>query len=181
MWEPEFWLNKLLRIFKSELRCKLPHAQIPKRFVYYACKALQRANLPYRGLYQLLFVEQKALKECIVTLSKNWTIKGYKSPYGALLLCLKEKDVWKGLFNYTSLKKITKNALIWRTDEIIDRIENAKNVFNNILETEFCQTKKNYKEIEETEFNIKYSQFKYNMIRMKNYHAPEYFILEGMN
>ncbi len=121
----------------------------------------KEAKPPHRPLYQLSTVELKAMKEHVQNLLKSGKIRPSKSPYGAPLFFVREKDnKLRVVVDYRALNRITKrnNLPLPRSDEIFDMLENAK-VFSKMdLKTGFHQIRVKPQGFEKTAFNTKYGQ-----------------------
>ena len=133
---------------------------------------------PHRPLYHLSPVELKATKEYVEDLLKKGKIRPSKSPYGAPLFFVKEKDKkLRGVVDYKALNLITKknNDPLPRSDEMFDLLGDAM-VFSKIeLKTGFHQVKVKLDYIEKTAFNTKYGQFEYLVMSMRLCNAPSTF------
>ena len=105
-------------------------------------------------------------------------IRTRKSPYGAPLFFVKEKDKpLRGVVEYRGLNRITKknNAPLPRSYEMFDMLGNAK-VFSKMdLKTGFHQIRVKPDDIENTEFNTKYGQFERLVMPMGLFNAPATF------
>ena len=87
-------------------------------------------------------MELKAAKEYVEDLMKKGKIRPSKSPYGAPLFFMKEKDKpLRGVVDYRKINRITKrnNAPLPRSDEMFDILGDSK-VFSKMdLKTGFHQ------------------------------------------
>ena len=167
-------LNKFEGVFKSELPAGLP----PKREVDHEIETEKDARPPHRSLYQLSPVELKATKEYVEDLLKKGKIRPSKSPYGAPLFFVKEKDKpLRGVVDYRGLNRITKrnNSPLPRSDEMFDLLGEAKFFSKMDLKTGFHQIRVKPEDIEKTAFNTKYGQFEYLVMPMGLCNAPATF------
>ncbi len=107
-------LRKMLKKYGSVFREELPSVLPPERAIDHEIEADKDAKPPHRPLYQLSPIELKAMKIYVLELLDNGKIRPSKSPYGALLFLVKEKDKpLPGVVDYRGLNRITKrnNAL----------------------------------------------------------------------
>ena len=128
-------------------------------------------------LYQLSPAELVAAKKYVVDLLRKGKIRRSKSPYGASLFFVKSKGQLRGVVNYGALNRITKrnNTPLPRTDEMFDRLVEAR-VFSKLdMKTGFHQIRVNPEDIEKTAFNTKYGQFEYLVMPMGLCNAPATF------
>ncbi len=161
-------------MFREELPPGLP----PKRRVDHEIETDKDAKPPHRPLYQLSPVELKAMKDYVQELLDKGKIRPSKSPYGAPLFFVKEKDKpLRGVVDYRALNRITKrnNAPLPRSDEMFDMLGDAK-VFSKMdLKTGFHQIRVKPEDIEKTAFNTNYGQFEYLVMPMGLCNAPATF------
>lgn len=119
------------------------------------------ANLLSVG-YQHFTAKLLAAKECITENLKSEKTRPSKSPYGSPMFFAKKKDgSLQGLVDYRGLNRIMERntTTVPRSDEIFDRLGQAK-VFSKIdLQTGFHQIRIKPKDIEKTAFTTKYGQF----------------------
>ena len=167
-------LNKYEEVFQEELPAGLP----PERPVDHEIETKENEKPPHRSLYQLSPMELKATKEYVEGLLRKGKIRPSKSPYGAPLFFVKNKDEpLRGVVDYRALNRITKrnNAPLPRSDEMFDLIGEAK-VFSRMdLKTGFHQIRVREKDIEKTAFNTKYGQFEYLVMPMGLCNSPATF------
>ena len=115
-------------------------------------------------LFQLSPGELSATKQYVVEMIENEKIRRSKSPYGAPLFFVKEKEnELRAVIDYRGLNRITKKnrTHLPRTDEMFDRLGDAKYFTKLDLKTEFNQIRVNPTDIEKTAFNTKYGQYEY--------------------
>ena len=171
-------LRALLEKYKELFRDQLPKGLPPKRSVDHEIETSIESKPPHRPLYHLSPVELKATKEYVEDLLKKGKIRPSKSPYGAPLFFVKEKDKkLRGVVDYRALNLITKknNAPLPRSDEMFDLLGEAK-VFSKMdLKRGFHQIRVKPEDIEKTEFNTKYGQFEYLVMPMGLCNAPSTF------
>ena len=133
---------------------------------------------PYRPLFQLSPAELSATKQYIVEMIENEKIRPSKSPYGAPLFFVKEKEnKLRAVIDYRGLNRITKKnrTPLPRTDEMFDRLGGAKYFTKLDLKTGFNQIRMNPADIEKTAFNTKYGQYEYLVMPMGLCNAPATF------
>ena len=167
-------LDRYSTVFREELPPGLP----PKRFVDHEIETDKDSKPPHRSLYQLSPVELRATKDYVKNLIEKGKIRPSKSPYGAPLFFVKDKDKpLRGVVDYRALNRITKrnNAPLPRSDEMFDLLGEAK-VFSKMdLKTGFHQIRVKPSDIEKTAFNTKYGQFEYLVMPMGLCNAPATF------
>jgi len=167
-------LHKYEDVFREELPAGLP----PERPVDHEIETKEEEKPPHRPLYQLSRKELQATKEYVEDLLEKGKIRRSKSPYGAPLFFVKDKDKpLRGVVDYRALNRITKrnNAPLPRSDEMFDLLGEAK-VFSKMdLKTGFHQIRVRDKDIEKTAFNTKYGQFEYLVMPMGLCNAPATF------
>lgn len=116
----------------------------------------------HRLLFQLSPAELVACKEYVQDLLRKGKIRPSKSPFGAQLFFVKDKNKpLRGVVDYRALNQITKrnNAPLSRSDEMFDRL-GGSTVFSKLdLKTGFHQIRVRPEDIEKTAFNTKYGQF----------------------
>ncbi len=129
----------------------------------------KKAKSPHRPLYQLSPVELQAMRQYVQNLLKSGKIRPSKSPYGAPLFFVKEKNKkLRGVVDYRALNRINKrnNTPLFRSDEMFDMLGNAK-VFSIMdLKTGFHLIRVKPQNIEKTAFNTKYCQYEYLVMPM---------------
>ncbi len=161
-------------VFAEELPSGLP----PVRTVDHEIETDKNAKPPHRPLYQLSPIELNAMKKYVQELLDKGKIRPSKSPYGAPLFFVKEKNKpLRGVVDYRGLNRITKrnNAPLPRSDEMFDMLGDAK-VFSKMdLKTGFHQIRVKPEDIEKTAFNTKYGQFEYLVMPMGLCNAPATF------
>lgn len=171
-------LQMLLEKYSSVFREELPSGLPPKRSVDHEIATEKDSKPPHRSLYQLSPVELKATKDYVESLIKKGKIRPSKSPYGAPLFFVKDKDKpLRGVVDYRALNRITKrnNAPLPRSDEMFDLLGEAT-VFSKMdLKTGFHQIRVKPTDIEKTAFNTKYGQFEYLVMPMGLCNAPATF------
>lgn len=166
-------LDKYKGIFREELPSGLP----PRRNVDHSIETFGNGTPPRRGLYQLSPAELNSVKEYISDLLQKKKIRRSRSPYGASLFFVKNKEKLRAVVDYRALNRITKrnNSPIPRPDEMFDRLGEAT-VFSKLdLKTGFHQIRMRPEDIEKTAFNTKYGQFEYLVMPMGLCNAPATF------
>lgn len=111
-------------------------------------------------------------------LLKKGNIRPSKSPYGASLFFVKDKNkALRGVVDYRALNRITKknNAPLLRSDEMFDRLGGARLFSKLDLKTGFHQIRVRPEDIEKTAFSTKYGQFEYLVMPMGLCNAPATF------
>lgn len=166
-------LSKFDDVFKEELPAGLP----PKRSVDHVIEIEEEVKPPLRPLYQLSPSELVAVKKYVVDLLRNGKIRRSKSPFGASLFLVKDKDKLRAVVDYRALNRITKrnNAPLPRPDEMFDRLAGAQYFSKLDLKTGFHQIRVKPEDIEKTAFNTKYGQFEYLVLPMGLCNAPATF------
>lgn len=171
-------LKKLLKEYQEVFQNDLPPGLPPERPVDHEIEIEEGSKPPHRPLYQLSPMELKAAKKYVEDLMQNGKIRPSKSPYGAPLFFVKEKDKpIRGVVDYRGLNRITKrnNAPLPRSDEMFDMLGDAK-VFSKMdLKTGFHQIRVKPSDVEKTAFNTKYGQFEYMVMPMGLCNAPATF------
>ena len=162
-------LDMLLKKYETIFRDELPPGLPPKRSVDHEIKLKENEKPPHRPLFQLSPEELKACKEYVDMLIRKKKIRPSKSPYGAPLFFVKEKNNrLRGVVDYRALNRITKknSTPLPRSDEMFDRLGEAT-VFSKMdLKTGFHQIRVKPEDIEKTAFNTKYGQFEYLVMPM---------------
>lgn len=124
---------------------------------------------PHCPLFKLSPAELAAAKEYVFELVKKENIRPSKSPYGAPLFFVMEKDMkLRGVVDYRALNRITKinSTPLPRSDDMFDSLGDAS-VFSKLdLKTGFHQIRLKPEEIENTAFNTKYGQYEYLVMPM---------------
>ncbi len=118
------------------------------------------------------------MKSYVQELLDNGKIRPSKSPYGAPLFFVKEKDKpFRGVVDYRSLNRIKmrNNAPLPRSDEMFDMFGDAKMFSKMDLKTGLHQIRVKPDDIENTAFNTKYGQFEYLVMPMGLCNAPATF------
>ena len=171
-------LKDILQRYKSVFRDDLPLGLPPEREIEHEIVTENGAKPPHRPLYQLSPTELKAMKDYVQDLLNSGKIRPSKSPYGAPLFFVKEKDKpLRGVVDYRALNRITKKNCtpLPRSDEMFDMLGEA-NVFSKMdLKTGFHQIRVKKEDIEKTAFNTKYGQFEYLVMPMGLCNAPATF------
>ena len=171
-------LRRILEKYQDVLQDKLPPGLPPERSVDHAIEVEDGAKPPHRPLYQLSPAELKAAKDYVIELLNNGKIRPSKSPYGAPLFFVKEKNnKLRGVVDYRALNRITKrnNAPLPRSDEMFDLLGEAKYFSKLDLKTGFHQIQVRPEDVEKTAFNTKYGQFEYLVMPMGLCNAPATF------
>lgn len=171
-------LRKILQKFCTVFQEELPPGLPPERDVDHEIQTEEDAKPPHRPMYQLSPVELKAMKDYVGELLDKGKIRPSKSPYGAPLFFVKEKDKpLRAVVDYRGLNRITKknNAPLPRSDEMFDMFGDAA-VFSKMdLKTGFHQIRVKPEDVEKTAFNTKYGQFEYLVMPMGLCNAPATF------
>lgn len=171
-------LVQLLEENREIFRTKLPPGLPPVRAVDHSIDTEANSKPPFRRLYQLSPAELLAAKDYITENLKSGKIRPSKSPYGSPMFFAKEKDgSLRGVVDYRGLNRITKrnSTSVPRSDEMFDRLGQAK-VFSKIdLKTGFHQIRIRPEDIEKTAFTTKYGQFEYTVMAMGLCNAPATF------
>ena len=171
-------LKELLEKYNTVFQYDLPSGLPPERRIDHEIETDKDAKPPHRPLYQLSPIELKAMKDYVEDLLKKGKIRPSKSPYGAPLFFIKEKDKpLRGVVDYRALNRITKrnNTPLPRSDEMFDILGEAR-VFSKMdLKTGFHQIRVKPEDIEKTAFNTKYGQFEYLVMPMGLCNAPATF------
>lgn len=99
-----------------------------------------------------------AVKQCVTNLLKKGKIRRSKSPFGASLLHVKEKDKLWAVVDYKTLNRTTKrnNAPFQRLDDMFDRLSGARNFSKLDLKTGPHLIRVRPEDVEKTAFNAKY-------------------------
>ena len=170
-------VGNLIEKYREVFRDELPDGLPPIRTVDHEIEVEKDSKPPLRPLFQLSPAELKAAKEYVEGLLKKGKIRPSKSPYGAPLFFVKEKDKLRGVVDYRALNRITKrnNAPLPRSDEMFDRLGGAKYFSKLDLKTGFHQIRVKPEDIEKTAFNTKYGQFEYLVMPMGLCNAPATF------
>jgi len=171
-------LRRLLCKYEMVLQEELPDGLPPKRSVDHEIEVNGDEKPPHRPLFQLSPAELIAAKSYVKDMLKKGKIRPSKSPYGASLFFVKDKDKpLRGVVDYRALNRITKrnNMPLPRSDEMFDRLGGAS-VFSKLdLKTGFHQIRVRPEDIEKTAFNTKYGQFEYLVMPMGLCNAPATF------
>lgn len=171
-------LKEILEKYKPLFRDDLPPGLPPKRSVDHEIEIEEGSKPPHRPLFQLSPEELKAAKEYVDDLMAKKKIRPSKSPYGASLFFVKEKNGrLRGVVDYRALNRITKKnrTPLPRSDEMFDRLGEAK-VFSKMdLKTGFHQIRMKPVDIEKTAFNTKYGQYEYLVMPMGLCNSPATF------
>jgi len=155
----------------------LPPELTPIRFVDHEIQTQPGEKPTYRPSFQLSPAELLASKEYVTDLLNRKKIRPSKSPYGAPLFFVKQKNGLRGVIDYRALNRITKKnrALIPRMDEMFDRLGGAQ-VFSKMdLKTGYHQIRIRPEDVEKTAFNTKYGQFEFLVMPMGLCNAPATF------
>ena len=170
-------LDNLLYRYHGVFKEELPDGLPPVRSVDHAIETEDGAKPPMRPLYQLSPAELVAVRTYVVDLLRKGKIRRSKSPYGAYLFFVKNKGALRAVVDYRALNRLTKRnrSPLPRTDEMFDRLGEAR-VFSKIdLKTGFHQIRVRPEDIEKTAFNTKYGQFEYLVMPMGLCDAPATF------
>ncbi len=156
----------------------MPAGFLPEREIDHEIPIEDGTRPSHRPLYQLSPAELKAAKEYIVDLLEKGKIRPSKSPYGAPLFFVKEKNKpLRGVVDYRALNRVTKrnSSPLPRSDEMFDRLGNAR-IFSKLdLKTGFHQIRVKEENVERTTFNTKYGQFEYLVITIGLCNGQETF------
>lgn len=170
-------LKALLERFDGTFQDDLPGGLPPERSIDHEIEIDEDAKPPARPLYQLSPAELVAVKQYVADLLKKGKIRRSKSPFGASLFLVKEKDKLRAVVDYRALNRITKrnNTPLPRPDEMFDRLAGACYFSKLDLKTGFHQIRVRPEDIEKTAFNTKYGQFEYLVLPMGLCNAPATF------
>lgn len=132
---------------------------------------------PHSPLILFSLEEMKAAKKYVEELVRKKKIRSSTSPYGAPLFFVKEKEKLREVVDHRALNRITKGnkAPLSRSDEIFDRLGEARYFSKLDLKTGFHQIWVNSQDIEKTAFITEYGQFQYPVIPMGLCDAPAAF------
>lgn len=116
-------------------------------------------------------------KEYVAELLSKGKIGPRKSPFGDLLLLVKQKRKLRGKIEYRALNRIAKphNALLLHTDEMFDRLGKASYYSRLHLKSSFHQIRVSPEDIENTAFNIKYGPSDFLVMPMGLENGPATF------
>lgn len=170
-------LERLLKRYSHIFRDDLPSGLPPKRPVDHTIELTEANVTPNRPIFQLSPAELLATKEYVTDLINRGKIRPSRSPFGAPLFFVKQKDKLRGVIDYRGLNRITKknNAPIPRIDEIFDRLGGCK-VFSSMdLKTGYHQIRINLNDIEKTAFKTRYGHFEFLVMPMGLCNAPATF------
>ena len=154
---PNKRLDDVLEKYRDVFREELPDGLPPKRAIDHEIVTDPYAKPPLRPLYQLSPAEMAAAKEYITDLLRKGKIRRSRSPYGASLFFVKNKGKLRAVVDYRALNRITKrnNTPLPRSDEMFDRLGEAK-VFSKMdLKVGFHQIRVRACDVEKTAFNTK--------------------------
>lgn len=151
-------LDALLKQYDDVFKSELPEELPPKRAVDHEIDNEDGSKRPHRSLSQLSPAELVACKEYVQDFLKKGKIRPSRSPFGASLFFVKDKDKpLRGVVDYRDLNRITKRniAPLPRSDEMFDRLGGATMFSKLDLKTGFHQIRVRSKDIEKTAFNTK--------------------------
>ena len=171
-------LQDLLKKYEALIRDDLPSGLPPERNVDHEIVIGEGENPPHRPSFQLSVKELEAAKDYVDDLLKKKKIRPSRSPYVFPLFFVKEKSgKLRGVVDYRALNRITKrnNVSLSRSDEMFDRIGEAKLFSKMDLKTGFHQIRMKPEDIEKTAFNTKYGQYEYLVMPMGLCNAPATF------
>jgi len=171
-------MKRILRKHRNMFRDDLPAGLPPNRTVDHEITVDEGEKPPHRRMFQLSPGELRAAKEYVDSLIATGKIRPSKSPYGAPLFFVKEKDGrLRGVVDYRALNRITKknSSPLPRSDEMFDRLGEATVFTRMDLKTGFHQIRVKPGDIEKTAFNTKYGQFEYLVLPMGLCNAPATF------
>ena len=169
---------QLIQKYSDVFKASLPPGLPPERDVDHCIEVENSTKPPYRPLFQLSPAELAATKQYIVEMIDNGKIRPSKSPYGAPLFFVKEKDnKLRAVIDYRGLNRVTKKnrTPLPRTDEMFDRLGGAKYFSKLDLKTGFNQIRMSPDDVEKTAFNTKYGQYEYLVMPMGLCNAPATF------
>lgn len=170
-------IAKIREEFSSVFRSDLPEGLPPEREIDHKIEVETGSTPPHLGMFQLSPAELIATKEYITDLLKKKKIRPSKSPYGAPLFFVKQKGSLRAVIDYRALNRITKhnNAPIPRTDEMFDRLGQARYYSKLDLKTGFHQIRIAPADVEKTAFKTKYGHFEFLVMPMGLRNAPATF------
>lgn len=147
-------LSRFNTLFRNDPQAGLP----PKRPVDHQIDITPDHSPPHRTLFQIAPAELIATRQYVTELLKKGKFRPSRSPYGAPLFFVKQKDKLRGVIDSRALNRITKrgHAPIPRTDEPFDRLDRAT-VFSKLdLKADFHQMCVRSSDVEKTAFKTKY-------------------------
>lgn len=170
-------MEHIIRKYESVFTEDLPSGLPPIREVDHNIEIPEGQRIPNRPIFQLSPAELLATREYIIKLLRTGKIRRSKSPYGAPLFFVKEKDKLRGVVDYRALNRITKrnNTPIPRTDEMFDQLGKAKYFSKLDLKTVFHQIRIKEEDVEKTAFNTKYGHYDSLVMPMGLCNAPATF------
>lgn len=120
-------VQNLLYRFRYAFRDTLPARLPPERSVDHAIEINENARPPLRLLHQLSPAELLIVKEYVIDLLRKGKIRRRKSPCGASLFLVKEKDK-RAVVDYRALNRLTKRneSPLPRPDEMFDRLASTR-------------------------------------------------------
>ncbi len=122
-------LNRILHKYDNVFQEEIPPGLLPKRSVDHEIEVEKDSKPPHRPLYQLSPAELEEAKIYVQDLLRKGKIRPSKSPYGASLFFVKEKDKpLRGVVDYRALNHNTKrnNAPLPRSVEMFDMLGEAR-------------------------------------------------------
>lgn len=152
-------LDNVLKKYEAVFREDLPDGLPPESHVDHEITIENDEKHPHTPLFQLSPEVSKAAKEYVDTCIKKKKITPSRSPYGAQLFFVKEKNnLLRGVVNYSALNRITKknSTPLRRSDEMLYRLGVAKMFSKMDLNIGFHQIRMRPGDVEKTAFNTKY-------------------------
>ena len=171
-------VEQTLKKYDELLTEELPDGLPPQRAADHQIDTGTDSKPPHRPLFQLSPAELEAANEYVETLLKKGKIRPIKSPCGASLFFVKDKNKpLRGVVDYRARNRIMKrnNAPLPRSDEMFDRLGGTKFFSKLDMKTGFHQIGVRHEDIEKSAFNTKYGQFEYLVMPMGLCDAPATF------
>jgi hypothetical protein len=171
-------IRRVLEEFPDVMPKELPEELPPRRQVDHAIEVMLGVALPTKAPYKMSHEELKELKVQLKELLAKGYIKPSKSPYGALVLFVHEKDgMLRMCVDYRALNKATvKNRYpLPHIDDLFDRLSRAK-VFSRIdLQSGYYQIRIVEGDEEKTACRTRYGSYEFLVMPFGLTNAPATF------
>src|SRR6202163_689507 len=168
-------INEFKDVFPEDLPSGLP----PRREVDHHIELEPGQRPPSKPTYRLSQPETDELKKQLADLLANGYIRESKSPYGAPVLFVKQKDgTMRMCVDYRALNKITiKNKYpLPRIDELLDRLLGAKYFSKIDLRAGYWQVRIADQDVHKTAFRTRYGHYEFLVMPFGLTNAPATFM-----
>ena len=168
-------IHEFVDVFPGDL----PRQPPPHRDIDHQIKLLPGSSPPSQPTYPVSYAEMDELKKTLADLGTHRFARPSKSPFGASVLFVKQKDgTMRMCVDYRALNTVTvKNRYpLPCINELLDRVQESK-VFSKIdLRSGHHQIRIAEEDIPKTAFRTRYGHFEYTVMPFGLTNAPATFM-----